>query len=224
MSRGRLIVFEGMEGVGKSTQLRLLAAALDRGGVDVLSVREPGETVVGEGIRRLLLDPSSEIAARTEALLFMASRAELVERTVRPALAAGRVVLADRFFLSTYAYQVAGRGLPEADVHAANRLATNALVPDLTILLALPVSTGMARATARGGRDRMELAGEGFLERAARAFELFATAPWQRAHAETGPIELVDAEGSESDVFARVSGVLGRVWPELAAALAPVVA
>lgn len=224
MPRGRLIVFEGMEGVGKTTQLRRLAVELTRSGMEVVSVREPGETPVGEGIRALLLEPSSVIAARTEALLFMASRAELIERTVRPALLAGRIVLADRFFLSTYAYQVAGRGLPEADVHAANRLATDALVPDLTVLLALPVATGMARAAARGGRDRMELAGDGVLDRAARAFELFASAPWQQQHPETGPIERVDADGAEAEVFARVRGVVSRRWPDMAAALAPVAA
>ena len=224
MSPGRLIVFEGMEGVGKSTQLRRLAGALGRCGVDVLSVREPGETPLGEGIRRLLLDPASEISPRAEALLFMASRAELVAQTVRPALAAGRVVLADRFFLSTYAYQVAGRGLPEADVQSANRLATGALVPDLTLLLALPLATGMARAVSRGGRDRMELAGGGFLERTAHAFDRFLSPAWQREHPEAGPIERVDAVGAEADVFARVCEVIGRQWPDLAAALALVAA
>ena len=224
MSRGRLLVFEGMEGVGKSTQLRRLSAALARAGLPVLTVREPGETPVGETIRRLLLDPAAEIAARTEALLFMASRAELVQRTVRPALEGGTTVIADRFFLSTYAYQVAGRGLPESDVRAANRLATDSLVPDLTLLLALPMTTGLARAAARGGRDRMELAGEGFLQRTAQAFELFASGDWQEEHPEAGPIERVDAAGAEAEVFARVSGAIGRRWPELASALAPVAA
>lgn len=224
MARGRLLVFEGMEGVGKTTQIRRLAGALERSGVPVLAVREPGETPVGEAIRRLLLDPSAEIAARTEALLFMASRAELVERTVRPALEAGTLVLADRFFLSTYAYQVEGRGLPDAEVRSANRLATNALVPDLTLLLALPMATGLARAASRGGHDRMELAGDGFLRRAAQAFEQFALADWQREHTEAGPIEGVDASGSEADVASRVALAIGRRWPDLAPALAPVAA
>ena len=108
MPRGQLIVFEGAEGAGKSTQLRLVAEWLGAHGVAatrVVSVREPGGTVVGDEIRRLLLDPASDIVARTEAFLFMASRAQLVEREIRPALDAGATVLVDRFFLSTYAYQ-----------------------------------------------------------------------------------------------------------------------
>ena len=224
MPRGRLLVFEGMEGVGKTTQLGRLTSALERAGVPLLAVREPGETPAGEAIRRLLLDPGAEIAARTEALLFMASRAELLERTVRPALEAGTMVIADRFFLSTYAYQVAGRGLPDADVRAANRLATNGLVPDLTLLLALPMATGLSRAAARGGRDRMELAGDGVLARADAAFEVFATAEWQRQHPEAGPIERVDADGAPAVVFARVARAIGARWPELAPALAAVAA
>src|SRR4051812_23650284 len=114
MPRGRVIVFEGAEGAGKSTQLRRLAEWLIAGGTTVVSVREPGGTPIGDEIRRLLLDPTSDIAPRAEALLFMASRAQLVERVIRPAVERGDVVLVDRFFLSTYAYQGAGRGLPAA--------------------------------------------------------------------------------------------------------------
>src|SRR5438094_8751724 len=116
MPDGRLIVFEGAEGAGKSTQVRLLADRLVSNGHDVVAVREPGGTVVGDEIRRILLDPTSDIVPRTEALLFMASRAQLVEREIRPALDAGSIVLVDRFFLSTYAYQGDGRGLSEDDL------------------------------------------------------------------------------------------------------------
>src|SRR5487761_2353808 len=109
MARGPLIVFEGAEGAGKTTQLRRLASWLESGGRVVHALREPGGTPLGDEIRRLLLDPASDITPRAEALLFMASRAQLVQSLVRPALAAGHVVLLDRFFLSTYAYQGGGR-------------------------------------------------------------------------------------------------------------------
>src|SRR3954471_9726187 len=158
MKRGVLIVFEGPEGAGKSTQLRLLADWLGQRGQDVVAVREPGGTVIGDEIRRLLLDPASEMVARTEALLFMASRAQLVEREIRPALDAGSIVLVDRFFLSTYAYQGAGRGLPEEDLRAANRVATSGLVPDRTLLFVLSPEEGLARVGRRGDHDRMERA------------------------------------------------------------------
>src|SRR3954468_18519204 len=124
MTRGILIVFEGPEGAGKSTQLRLLADWLGQRGHDVVAVREPGGTVIGDEIRRLLLDPASDIVPRAEALLFMASRAQLVEREIRPALDSGSVVLVDRFFLATYAYQGVGRGIPETELQVANAMAT----------------------------------------------------------------------------------------------------
>ena len=211
---GRLVVFEGAEGAGKTTQLRRLAARLARAGIPHLGVREPGQTAIGNDIRRLLLDPASDLAPRAEALLFMASRAQLVEREVRPALAEGRVVLADRFFLSTYAYQGAGRGIPLDALQAANAVATDGLVPDLTLLLDLPVSDGLARADARGERDRMERSGADFHERVAAAFRDFARPEWQRRHPEVGPVVVVDARGSEDAVAARIDALLGRRWPE----------
>jgi dTMP kinase len=213
MPRGLLIVFEGAEGAGKSTQLRLLADWLGARGHDVVAVREPGGTVVGDEIRRILLDSDLDIVPRSEALLFMASRAQLVECKIRPAVEGGAVVLLDRFFLSTYAYQGVGRGLPEADLRAANAIATQGLVPDLTLLLTMPVADGLARAMERGERDRMERADLAFHARVARAFETFATPQWQAAHAECGPIILVDAVGSEVAVFGRVLGTLGARWP-----------
>jgi dTMP kinase len=213
MPRGLLIVFEGPEGAGKSTQLKLLADALGAGGSNVVAVREPGGTIVGDEIRRILLDPESDIVPRSEALLFMASRAQLVEREIRPALDEGAIILVDRFFLSTYAYQGAGRGLPEDTLRQANAMATNGLVPDLTLLLTLPVEAGLARAGERGKRDRMEAAELEFHERVARAFERFATEAWQRAHPECGPIVLIDAAGSPQDVCGRVRSALHARWP-----------
>ena len=133
-------------------------------------VREPGGTALGNEIRRMLLEPGRQMNARAEALLFMASRAELIAEVVKPALERGELVLADRFFLSTYAYQVVGRGLPFEDVRAANKLATAGLVPDLTILLTLPASIRDARVVARGGADRIESAGRWFHELVEGAF------------------------------------------------------
>ncbi len=208
MPRGLLIVFEGAEGVGKSTQLRRLVSWLESGGRVVHTFREPGGTRVGDDIRRLLLDPASEMTARAEALLFMASRAELVETMVRPALAAGHDVLLDRFFLSTYAYQGAGRGLPEREVIQANAVATSGLVPDLTLLLRLPVAEGLSRATQRGERDRMERNDDEFHHRVSDAFATFATAGWQARHPECGPIVTVNASGTEDEVFARVRAAI----------------
>ena len=213
MPSGLLVVFEGAEGAGKSTQLRLLADWLGSRQRDVVAVREPGGTVVGDEIRRILLDPDSDIVPRAEALLFMASRAQLVEREIRPAIDGGAIVLLDRFFLSTYAYQGIGRGLAESDLRAANAIATQGLVPDLTLLLTMPVGDGLARAMERGEHDRMERAELAFHERVARAFETFATGEWQAAHPECGPIVLVDATGSEAAVFDRVMGALSTRWP-----------
>jgi dTMP kinase len=212
-------VFEGVEGSGKSTQLDRLTGHLARAGVPFAAFREPGGTSLGDQIRRLLLDPASQVSARAEALLFMASRAELLTREVRPALARGAVVLLDRFFLSTYAYQIGGRGLPETDVRATNLMATEGLVPDLTLLLTLSSTEGLARTMGRGGADRMELSGDAFHARVERAFREFATAEWQASHEECGPIVAIGAADAEDAVEARVLDALGCRFPELRAAL-----
>ena len=211
-----MIVFEGGEGSGKSTQLERLAACLAKRGVPHRCLREPGGTSLGTDVRRLLLDPASDINPRAEALLFMASRAQLVEREIRPALAAGEVVLLDRFFLSTYAYQIGGHALPEADVRHANHLATAGLVPDLTLMLAFPATEGLARAGARAtAHDRMEALGDAFHQDVAAAFASFADTGWQAAHPECGPIVPIDATGSQAAVAARVDAVLHARWPDI---------
>jgi dTMP kinase len=214
---GRLVVFEGVEGAGKSTQLRRLGARLERAGIASRTLREPGGTAIGDRVRAVLLDPSSQLDPRTEAHLFMASRAQLVATEVRPALAAGTLVLLDRFFLSTYAYQIAGRGLPESDVRGANALATGGLVPDLTIVVDLGARDGLARVVSRGPIDRMERAGPEFLARVERAFSEFTTPAWQRTHPEAGRIVAVDGRGSEDAVEARVIDAIAATIPALAA-------
>jgi dTMP kinase len=217
--RGRLIVFEGGEGAGKSTQLDRVMQRLSDAGVACAKFREPGGTPLGDGIRLLLLDPATTMTPRAEALLFMASRAELVAQHVRPALAAGTVVLLDRFFLSTYAYQIAGRGLPATDVRSANLVATEGLVPDLTILLTLPASEGLARAERRSGPDRIEGSGAEFHAHVEAAFAEFATPDWQAIHEECGPIVSVDATGTPDSVLDRVLGVITNRFADLKHAL-----
>jgi len=217
---GTLIVFEGIEGAGKTTQLTRLVARLAAAGVPYATYREPGGTPVGDAIRSLLLDPARDITPRAEALLFMASRAELVERALLPDLAASRVVLLDRFTLSTYAYQVYGHGLYEREVRAANVTATAGLVPDLTILLRVRTETGMDRARRRGVPDRMEASGVAFHDRVAQAFSRFEDRTWQAAHPECGPVLPVEADGSADDVETRVLQALTEALPALRGALA----
>jgi dTMP kinase len=214
MTAGKLVVFEGPEGAGKTTQLKRLAERMTVAGIDCLAVREPGGTPVGDAIREILLHSEREITDAAEALLFMASRAELIAREVRPALARGTFVLLDRFFLSTYAYQIEGRGLPEEDVRAANRLATGGLRPDLTLLLDLPPRDGLARADARGHRDRMEKSGAEFHERVGNAFREFTAKSWQDSHPECGPITLIDGVGDETAVFDRITAALSKAFPK----------
>jgi dTMP kinase len=212
---GRVVVFEGGEGSGKSTQLRRVSSTLERHGIRHVCLREPGGTPLGTEVRRVLLDRASDIDPRAEALLFMASRAQLVQREIRPALARGEIVLLDRFFLSTYAYQIAGHGLPEGEVRHANGFATGGLVPDLTILLTFPVAEGLARAARRAtAHDRMEAMGESFHQRVAVALASFAEPAWQRDHPECGPIVPVDAQGAEEEVTVRVHQLLHARWPE----------
>jgi dTMP kinase len=221
-TRGRLIVFEGVEGAGKSTQLQRLGGHLTRAGVVHRTFREPGGTVLGDSIRALLLDPLSTISARAEALLFMASRAQLVAQELRPALDAGTTVLLDRFFLSTYAYQIGGRGLAASDVRSANMMATDGLVPDLTLLLTLPADVGLARAERRSGPDRIERSGPEFHARVEEAFAEFATRGWQAAHEECGPIVAIDAGGAQESVEARVLDVVTSRFHEMRSALGAV--
>ena len=198
---GRLIVIEGADGVGKTTQVERLVSRFAEHGVAAVSLREPGGTLLGERIRSLLLDlPDEAINDRAELLLFLAARAQIAPE-VASRLAEGKTVVLDRFFLSTYAYQIAGRGLPEDDVRRINAFATLARVPDVTVVLGLPPQEARARA---GEGDRIERAGIDFYERVAGAFGMFQTKAWQRAHPECGRIVGIDARGSEDLVADRV--------------------
>jgi dTMP kinase len=213
-----LIVLEGQESAGKTTQAPRLVSWLGERGVDALLVREPGGTDAGEKVRELVLHLPYQLTAAAEALFFMASRAELVGRVIKPALQEGRTVVMDRFFLSTYAYQVAGRGLDEKLVVSANALATQGLVADLTIVLTLSPSERRARLDRRGGHDKIERAGDQFHARVDAAFERFLDSAWQASHAEAGLIVGIDGTGSEDEVGGRIAGALVDRWPETFAA------
>ncbi len=155
--RGFFVVLEGPEGSGKSTLVGPLAECMRGSGVDPVVVREPGGTHAAEIARQALLDPDHPIGPLAELFFFLAARADLVQTVIQPALAAGRVVLSDRFALTTEAYQLAGRGLDPVMVRAANQAATQGISPDLTLILSLPPELGQARQIAGGKRpDRFE--------------------------------------------------------------------
>ena len=152
-ARGRFITFEGPEGSGKSTQLRLLGERLRKAGRDVLETQEPGGTPIGIQIRHVLLDAKNrELCPTTELLLMFASRAQNVDQLILPALAAGRTVLSDRFTDSTLVYQGVGRGLGADLVYELDRIACRGLVPDLTLVIDVDAETGLARARSRNAR------------------------------------------------------------------------
>ena len=197
--RGVFITLEGVEGCGKSTQLRRLAAGLRASGFAVRELREPGGTAAGEAIREVLLDPGhAGLDARAELLLYEASRAQLVAEVIEPALRAGEVVLCDRFYDSTTAYQGHARGLPAEEIERLNAFATGGLAPDLTIVLDIDAAHGLERATrASAGADRLEAEELGFHERVRQGFLAIARAEPQR-------VLVVSAEGSPDDVAARV--------------------
>jgi dTMP kinase len=164
--RGFFIVLEGPEGSGKSSLVEPLAARMREAGLDPIVTREPGTTRAAEIARQALLDPEHPIGPLAELFLYLAARSDLVQRIIEPALAAGRVVLSDRFAMSTEAYQMAGRGLPPEVVLPANRAAAGGLRPDLTIILDLPPAVGRARQEASGKRlDRLDAESLEFLER-----------------------------------------------------------
>jgi dTMP kinase len=219
VKRGELIVLEGAEGVGKTTQAGRLVAELTRRGIGCVHLREPGATSLGEAIRGVLLRPFRTIAPTAEALLFMASRAQLVSEKIQPALSCGDVVVLDRFFLSTYAYQIHARGLPADEVRVANRLATGDVIPTITVVLRLPANEGLARAGKRSEHDYMEQLGGEFHDRVGRAFDEFVTPEWQARHPECGPIASIDASGSADDVFRRIVAVITDHAPRLGAEL-----
>lgn len=170
--KGVFIVFEGIDGCGKSTQLRALAERLRAYGIEPVIVREPGGTPVGEHIREILLERPLEMEPLTELLLYEASRSELTRTVLRPALQSGQVVLTDRFAMASLAYQGYGRGLDLTLVRQFNTIATEGIEPSMTIILDVPVEVAFARK--RKSFDRLERAGLQFHERVRQGYRQLA--------------------------------------------------
>jgi len=200
---GRLIVLEGGEGAGKSTAMAVAAETLTALGHPPLVTREPGGTALGEAVRGLLLDHRDEgMAARTEALLVFAARAEHLHQVIEPALATGRWVLSDRFTDASYAYQGAGRGLGAAAVATLEHWTQGERRPDLVLLLDLPVTVGRARLVTRGEPvDRFESEGDGFFERVRRCYR-------DRALADPARYRLIDASQTPAGVAEQIRHAL----------------
>jgi dTMP kinase len=212
VSRGLFITFEGTEGGGKSTQIKLLAARLRAEGREVTELREPGGTPIGEEIRHLLKhsEANRAMTAEAELLLMCASRAQLVREVIRPALAAGKIVLCDRFCDSTTAYQGHGRQLDPAQVQAVIELAVGGTRPDLTLFLHVPIGVSEQRRRAREQaepplRDRFEEADRTFFERVEQGFQAIARAEPER-------FVTVDATSS-------IEAVHTAIWRQVAARL-----
>jgi dTMP kinase len=195
--QGLFVAFEGGEGAGKSMQIAALAESLRSAGSVVTLTYEPGATLAGKAIRRILLEADESVSPRAEALLFAADRAHHVDSVIRPALAAGGVVLTDRYVDSSLAYQGAGRALAMDEVARLSRWATGGLTPDLTVLLDVDPRVGLARAGARGAKDLLERESLDFHDRVREAFLGLAAAQPSR-------YLVVDATGSPDRVFAIV--------------------
>lgn len=210
MAIGKFITFEGGEGCGKSTQVKRLKAALEAEGLEVVLTREPGGTYLAEQIRTLIKDQDEDPPCdRSELLLFLAARAQLVKNVIRPALEKGAWVISDRFSDSTLAYQGYGRGLPLEVIDIANKFACENLKPDLTLLLEVAPAVAAQRMAGREAAtnttaDRIERAGDAFHDRLRRGFsELAKAEPWR--------IVPIDANGSVDEVWNEIWKSLKRI-------------
>lgn len=199
MERAYFITFEGIDGCGKTTAAAGACEFLKGLGRNAILTREPGGTRLGESIRRLLLDaPEGEtLTAAEEALLFSASRAVHTRENVRPALAAGTDVICDRFYDSTFAYQGVTGGLSDAELDALAQIATGGLVPDVTILLDLPVETALARRIGAGGMTRIDRKDDAFHNEVRDRFLLLASKF-------PGRIKVIDSSGEREDTMSQV--------------------
>ena len=207
MARGRLITIEGLDGAGKTTHAGELAGELERRGVAVRVLREPGGVEVSEQVRALVQDPGLATSPRAEALLYAAARAQLVDELVEPLLAAGTWVVLDRFVDSSLAYQGAGRELGVDAIRAINEFATAGLRPDRTILLDVDPAVGRARQVARGQQpDRLERENERFFAAVAGAYR-------ELAAADPGRFRVVDAAPAAEEVRAAVLDAVADLLP-----------
>lgn len=204
--KGLFVTLEGPEGAGKTTQIQMIRDALKKMGISCRLVREPGGTEIGDQIRRILLRPeSAEMRQRTEILLYAASRAQLVDEVIRPALERGELVLCDRFVDSSLAYQGFGAMWDVEEVRRINRMAAGGLVPDRTYLLDIPVDAGQERLQMRGKKkDRMELKEKMFHERVREGYLALA-------RMEPDRIRVIDALQNPDDVHKAIMEDLIRL-------------
>jgi dTMP kinase len=199
--QGKFITFEGIDGSGKSTQLRMVAGDLRQRGVDVITTHEPGGTPLGRRLREAFLETEETVAPIAELLLFAADRAQHVEFLIRPALSEGRIVISDRYADATFAYQGAGRGFPEASVNQIIELATGGLKPDLTLFFDISVEHALQRMSLRHQtgerRNRMDAETGEFYSSVRKAYLKIAEAEPQR-------FIILDANGSVDETHAMV--------------------
>ncbi len=207
--RGRFITFEGIDGSGKSTQLRLLAGDLRVSGFDVLTTFQPGGTPLGRRLREAFLETEENVHPMAELLLFAADRAQHVNFLIKPALAEGRIVISDRYADATAAYQGAGRGFDARIINQVIKLATDGLKPDLTLFFDVPIEKAILRTSARTDNDsvknknRMDQETTDFYERVRQAYLKIAEKEPKR-------FKIVDGNGSIEEVHARVSEVVTK--------------
>lgn len=205
---GRFITFEGIDGSGKSTQLRLLAAHLRARGRDVITTREPGGTELGRQLREAFLETHEKVAPMAELLAFAADRAQHVEYFIKPALAEGKVVISDRYADATFAYQGAGRGFPADKVNQVIALATGGLKPDLTLFFDIPVEMAINRMSDRAESEakanRMDAETAEFYHRVRDAYLTIAAAEPER-------FIIVDASGSVEEIQGKVDEIVGKI-------------
>ncbi len=205
MDTGKFITVEGIEGVGKSTNVAFLREAIEKRGIDVLTTREPGGTPMAERIREMLIEHGDEpVPDITELLLMFASRSLHVNNVIQPALAAGTWVICDRFTDASRAYQGGGRGFPQEDINRLAEWVHGDLRPDLTILLDAPVATGMHRAGRRGSPDRIEIERVDFFERVRECYLSLAEAEPER-------FVVVDASVDIDTVRASIVSIVDRI-------------
>ena len=211
MARLPFITFEGSEGCGKSTQVRRLAARLEKAAVPVLVTREPGGTEIGESIRELLqfAPESAAMMAETELLLFEASRAQLVREVIKPALARGDCVIADRFFDSTTVYQGAARKLDSQIVKQLNSFAIGDCVPDITFVLDVDLTTARSRMKGPRRPDRMEMESDDFYEKVIEGYR-------QLAKQESKRVTLIDGTKSVDSIDTEIWNILSARFSALA--------
>ena len=204
---GLFISFEGTEGCGKSTHIKKLTARLKAEGHSVHTLREPGGTECGEPIRELLKHGPDNLSAETELLLMNASRAQLVREVIRPALAAGNIVLCDRFYDSTTVYQGIGRGLDSKQVQAVIDFAVGDTLPDLTLLLQIPLKTSEERRARRADTDRFEQSDRDFFERVEQGYQDLATDHPDRIHLIDANLPLEQVETNIWDIVSKTINI-----------------